>query len=189
MYISYEIRNFNIFRKSNSEKILLHSKSKSHNFKVLYIYEYIIYINNFSSDNGDFWDMGGGSNDLQRMLNEFDLKDWFDLKNDILNWNRLEREILIESVAFGFDGMFSPSLDKKMIANAGDFLIDMFLVWDDIDNRTEIVEKGFFIKMSQTKRKSDLVFIKEWMLKNGYEKELWRNRIEPFEQAIEQASR
>ena len=183
------MQNFNIFRKSNSEKILLHSKSKSHNLKVLYIYEYIIYINNFSSDNGDFWDMGGGSNDLQRMLNEFDLKDWFDLKNDILNWNRLEREILIESVAFGFDGMFSPSLDKKMIANAGDFLIDMFLVWDDIDNRTDIVEKGFFIKMSQSKRKSDLVFIKEWMLKNGYEQELWRNRIEPFEQAIEQASR
>lgn len=181
MYISSERQDFNIFRKSNSEKILLHSKSKSSNLKVLYIYEFIIYIGNFSSDNGDFWTMGGGSNEVQNLLNDFTREDWNDLKKDFSNWESIDKEILIEAIPFGFDKMFHPSLNSEQIPNAGDFILDVFAESNDIDLKMEISYYCFFINMSNSTQIEKLKRAKKWLNENGFNKKEWmESKISPI---------
>ena len=113
------------------------------------------------------------------------------LKDDIINWNEDDRDILIESVAFGFDKMFTPYLRNEMVSRAGKFLLDLFML--NIGDRNEIAYYSFFIAQSDLNNLRDLETLKDWLKTNGYESEIWmKSEISPLksiEEAIRKASR
>lgn len=192
MYISFEVQNFNNFRKKYPKKILSKSKSECRNTKIKYMYEYILYIYYFSLDNGDFWYLGGGNNDIQLLINEFNAEDWNELKKDLINWESFHRDILIDAIPFGFDKMFSPSLNKDQIPFAGNFLLDLFDSYEEIELRSEISYFSFFINMSNSNQILKLENMKKWMLENGYDNDDWNkspiNPIGNINEAIKKAS-
>ena len=163
--------------------------SKSKNRKIIVIYKYITETKFYDSD---FWALGGGSREIQTRLNNFTTyDDWEDLKQDILNWKEDDRDILINSVAFGFDKMFSPYLNEDMISSAGKFLLDLFIL--DIGDRHEISYFSFFIAQSELNNIEDLKTMRDWLKANGYENEIWiKSEINPIGNilnAIEKACR
>ena len=166
----------------------VHSKTKSQNSKVLGVYDYLLKNEYIDSD---YWSLGGGSQEIQNKLNSFSDKDWEDLKDDIINWNENDRDILIESVAFGFDKMFTPYLRNEMVSRAGKFLLDLFML--NIGDRNEIAYYSFFIAQSDLNNLRDLETLKDWLKTNGYESEIWmKSEISPLksiEVAIRKASR
>lgn len=159
------------------------------NQKVNSVHEYIL--KNELKDS-DFWSIGGGNNEIQSILNTFDKEDWDELKNEVQKWKGENISLVIESVAFGFDGMFTPSLDKKSILNATEFLLDMFISIEDLDHRSEISYFSFFINQSNSKQINKLSFIENWMMENGFEEEIWiKSKVNPIgnvREAIEKAS-
>lgn len=166
----------------------VHSKTKSQNPKVLEVYDYLLKNEYIDSDH---WSFGGGSQDIQNELNSFSDRDWEDLKEDIINWNEDDRDILIRSVAFGFDKMFTPCLRNEMVSRAGKFLLDLFML--NIGDRNEIAYYSFFIAQSDLNNLRDLETLKDWLKTNGYESEIWmKSEISPLksiEEAIRKASR
>lgn len=165
----------------------VHSKTKSQNPRVLGVYDYLLkneYID------GDYWSMGGGSQEIQNQLNSYSDKDWEDLKEDIINWNENDRDVLIESVAFGFVNMFTPYLRNEMVSRAGKFLLDLFML--NIGDRNEIAYYSFFIAQSDLNNLRDLETLKDWLKTNGYESEIWMeseiNPLKSIEEAIRKAS-
>lgn len=166
----------------------VHSKTKSQNSRVLGVYDCLLKNEN---EDSDYWYMGGGSQEIQNKLNSFSDKDWEDLKQDIINWNEDDRYLLIESVAFGFDKMFTPHLKNEMVSRAGKFLLDLFIL--NIGDRNEIVYYSFFIAQSDLNNLQDLETLKDWLKTNGYESEIWMkseiNPLKSIEEAIRKASR
>jgi len=166
----------------------LHSKTKSQNPRVLSVYDCLLKNEYIDSD---YWSMGGGSNEIQNRLNSFSDKDWDDLKQDIVNWSEDDRDILIESVGFGFDKMFTPYLKNEMISRAGKFLLDLFIL--NIGDRNEIAYFTFFIAKSELNALQDLETLRNWLKTNGYDTENWQkleiNPLKNVEEAIEKASR
>mgnify|MGYP000859784049 CR=1 FL=1 len=162
---------------------------KIKNQKVNSIYAFIF--KNELKDS-DFWSIGRGSNEIQNILNTFAEEDWDELKNGVPKWESENISIVIESVAFGFDGMFTPSLDKKSVLNAANFLLDMFISQEDLDYRNEISYFSFFINQSNSKQIEKLKLIESWMMKNGYEEEVWiKSNVDPIgniRKAIKKAS-
>lgn len=134
---------------------------KSDNPNISYVYDYIL--KNKNSD-GDFWSLGGGSVEIQYRLNDFKKEDWEDLKNEILNWNERERYILLNSITYGFDDWGYPELDDKVITDAGNFYLDMFILIDDVDKKSDIAFNGFFINKSGTKDIEKLKIVRDWIL-------------------------
>ncbi|WP_166926286.1 hypothetical protein [Flavobacterium poyangense] len=163
---------------------------QSENHKVKSIYNFIL--KNESVDS-DYWSLGGGSNGIQNILNTFLDEDWNDFKIEIIKWNSDYVDTVIQSIAFGFDGMFTPSLDKKSISNAGNFLLDIFISLSDINHKFDISYFSFFINKSNSNQIEKLKFMKNWMIDNGFTKENWLkskvNPIENIEEAINKASR
>lgn len=166
----------------------VHSKTKSQNPKVLSIYDYLL---KNEYEDGDYWSLGGGSQEIQNRLNDFSDKDWKNLKQDIVNWSEDDRDILIESIAFGFDKMFTPCLKNEMISKAGKFLLDLFIL--SIGDRNEIAYFTFFIAKSELNTLQDLETLQNWLMTNGFDNENWQqSEIAPLknvEDAIKKASR
>ncbi|WP_229746975.1 hypothetical protein, partial [Dokdonia pacifica] len=162
--------------------------SKSENKKIISIFKYITETKIYDSD---FWALGGGSQEVQTRLNNFTTYDWEDLKQDLLNWKEDDRNILINSVAFGFDKIFSPYLNEEMVSSAGKFLLDLFIL--DIGDRHEISYFAFFIMQSELNSIEDLKTMRDWLKVNGYENANWiKSEINPIgniQKAIEKASR
>lgn len=168
----------------------IHSKTQSKNQNVLSVYDYIL---KHEYDDSDFWSLGGGSQKIQNMLNFFEIKDWKELKRDIFNWEENHRNIVLDSVAFGFDETFTPYLKEEIIPEAGNFLLDIFLLVDDIDVRYDIAYFSNFINRSYTQQIEKLIFMRNWMLENGFNSNEWLkssiNPLKNIEEAIEKASR
>ncbi|MCF6142482.1 hypothetical protein L1S34_14395 [Flavobacterium sp. K77] len=166
----------------------VHSKTKSQNSRVLGVYDYLL---KNEYEDSDYWSLGGGSQEIQNKLNSFSDKDWEDLKQDVINWNEDDIDVLIESVAYGFDKMFIPYLKNEMVSRAGKFLLDLFIL--NIGDRNEIVYYSFFIAQSDLNNLKDLETLKEWLKTNGYESEIWMkseiNPLKSIEEAIKKASR
>lgn len=166
----------------------VHSKTKSQNPRVLDVYD--ILLKNEYRDS-DYWALGGGSQEIQNKLNTFSDKDWEDLKQDIINWSEDDRDILIESVAFGFDKMFIPYLKNEIISRAGKFLLDLFIL--NIGDRNEIAYFSFFIAQSDLNSLRDLETLRKWLEASGYENENWQkseiNPLKNVQEAIKKASR
>lgn len=160
------------------------------NYKVTSIYNFI-QKNEFKDS--DYWSMGGGSNGIQNILNTFLDEDWNGFKTEIINWDNDYVKIVIESIAFGFDGMFTPSLAEKSISNAGNFLLDIFISLNDINHRLDISYFSFFINKSNSNQIEKLKFMVNWMIENGFTEDNWLkskvNPIENIEEAINKASR
>lgn len=166
----------------------VHSKTKSQNPQILDVYD--ILLKNEYTDS-DYWALGGGSQEIQNKLNSFSDKDWEDLKQDIINWSEDDRDILIESVAFGFDKMFTPYLKNEMISRAGKFLLDLFIL--NVGCRYEIAYFSFFIAQSDLNSLKDLETLRTWLRASGYESENWQkseeiNPLKNIEEAIKKAS-
>jgi hypothetical protein len=163
---------------------------QNENHKVKSIYNFIL---KNESEDSDFWSMGGGSNGIQNTLNTFLDDDWNDFKIEIIKWNSDYVNIVIESIAFGFDGMFTPSLNEKSISNAGNFLLDIFVLLNDINHRLDISYFSFFINKSNSNQIEKLKFMENWMIENGFTEENWlkakMNQIENIKEAINKASR
>ena len=159
------------------------------NQKVKSVHEYI---SKNELEDSDFWVLGGGSNHIQNILNTFAKEDWNELKNEVPKWKGEKINLVIESVAFGFDGMFTPRLHKKSVLNAAEFLLDMFISIEDFDHRSDISYFSFFINQSNSKEIKKLSFIENWMMENGFEKEIWiKSKVNPIgniREAIEKAS-
>lgn len=168
----------------------IHSKTQSKNPNVLSVYDYIL---KHEYDDSDFWPLGGGSQEIQNRLNYFETKDWEELKKDIFNWEEDHRNTVLESIAFGFDGMFTPYLKDDVIPEAGNFLLDIFSLVDDIEVRYDIAYFSNFINRSNTQQIEKLIFMKNWMLENGFNNSEWLkssiNPLKNIEEAIEKASR
>lgn len=168
----------------------IHSKTQSKNPNVLSVYNYML---KHEYDDSDFWSLGGGSQEIQNRLNNFKIKDWEDLKKDIFNWEEDQKNTVLESIAFGFDGMFTPYLKEEVIPEAGNFLLDIFSLIDDIDIRYDIAYSSNFINRSNTKQIEKLIFMRNWMLENGFDSKEWIessiNPLKNIEEAIEKASR
>lgn len=167
----------------------IHSKTQSKNPNVLSVYDYIL---KHEYDDSDFWPLGGGSQEIQNRLNYFETKDWEELKKDIFNWEEDHRNTVLESIAFGFDGMFTPYLKDDVIPEAGNFLLDIFSLVDDIEVRYDIAYFSNFINRSNTQQIEKLIFMKNWMLENGFNNSEWLkssiNPLKNIEEAIEKAS-
>ncbi len=174
-YISSNIQKYSGFLKKEAKRFIEFSKSKTKNQKVTFLYEYIIFINEIKSHNGDFWSMGGGSNDIQGLLNEFESKDWEDLTMDTLNWDVDDTLLLIESVGFGFDGAFTPSLNENKLGDAGDFYLNLFTNTSDIEIQTEIIYYSFLINKSGSNQLSKLLIMKNWLIQYKYDSDIWIN--------------
>jgi hypothetical protein len=163
---------------------------QNENHKIKSIYNLILK-NEF--EDSDYWSMGGGSNEIQNILNTFLDEDWNDFKIEIIKWNIDYVDIVIQSIAFGFDGMFTPSLSEKSISNAGNFLLDIFISLNDINHRLDISYFSFFINKSNSNQIEKLKFMENWMIENGFTEENWLkskvNPIENIEEAINKASR
>ena len=148
------------------------------------------YIMDNISRDSDFWSIGGGNQEIQKRLNDFSPNNWKSLKKDISEWNNDEIDLLIDAIAFGFDGMFTPFLNKEIISEAGKFLLDLFIL--NIGHRDEIAYFSFFIAQSQLTDIKDLNVMKDWLRKNGYGNENWlQSEINPIgniEMAIKNAS-
>lgn len=168
----------------------IHSKTQSKNQNVLSVYYYIL---KHEYDDSDFWSLGAGSQEIQNKLNCFKIKDWEELKRDIFNWEEDHRNIVLNSVAFGFDETFTPYLNEEVIPEAGNFLLDIFLLVDDIDLRNDIAYFSNFINRSNTQQIKKLIFMRNWMLENGFNSNEWLkssiNPLKNIEEAIEKASR
>ena len=168
----------------------IHSKTQSKNPNILSVYDYIL---KHEYDDSDFWSIGGGSQEIQNRFNNFKIKDWGDLKSDIFNWKEDQKNTVLESIAFGFDGMFTPYLKEEVIPEAGNFLLDIFSLIDDIDIRYDIAYSSNFINRSNTKQIEKLIFMRNWMLENGFDSKEWIessiNPLRNIEEAIEKASR
>ncbi|OUL60387.1 hypothetical protein [Flavobacterium sp. AJR] len=166
----------------------VHSKTKSQNCRVLGVYDYLLKNEYVDSD---YWSWGGGSHEIQNKLNSFSEKDWEDLKEDIINWNEDDRDILIKSVAFGFDKMLTPYIKNEIVSRAGKFLLDLFML--NIGDRNEIAYCSFFIAQSDLNNLRDLETLKDWLIANGYDSEIWMkseiNALKSIEEAITKASR
>ncbi|PZO26528.1 MAG: hypothetical protein DCF13_13715 [Flavobacteriaceae bacterium] len=153
-------------------------------------------INQFISKNllydSDFWTLGNGSIEIQNILNTFKKEDWNKLGKEVPKWKNENISLVIESVAFGFDGMFEPSLDKKSILNAAEFLLDIFISIDDFEHRNEISYFSFFINQSNSREIKKLSFMENWMMENGYEEDIWiKSKVNPIgniREAIKKAS-
>ena len=134
-------------------------------------------------DDSDFWSLGAGSQEIQNKLNCFKIKDW---EED-------HRNIVLNSVAFGFDETFTPYLNEEVIPEAGNFLLDIFLLVDDIDLRNDIAYFSNFINRSNTQQIKKLIFMRNWMLENEFNSNEWLkssiNPLKNIEEAIEKASR
>ena len=159
------------------------------NQKVNSVHEYI---SKYELEDSDFWPLGGGNREIQNILNTFAEEDWEELKKEVPKWKGENISLVIESVAFGFDGMFTPSLDKKSILNAAEFLLDMFISIEDLDHRGEISYFSFFINQSNSREINKLNFMENWMIENGFEEDIWlKSKVNPIgniREAIEKAS-
>lgn len=137
------------------------------------------YINENIHRDSDFWSLGGGSQEIQKRFNSFSTHDWESLKREIPKWNSEEIDLIVDSVAFGFDGAFTPFLNPEMISEAGKFLLDLFI--SNIGDRNEIVYFSFFIAKSPLTNRKDLKVMRDWLYKNGYDNEAWRkSKINPL---------
>ncbi|MDX6189724.1 hypothetical protein SGQ83_10205 [Flavobacterium sp. Fl-318] len=153
------------------------------NHKIKSIYNYIL---DHNSEDSDFWSMGGGSNEIQKKLNTFLDEDWSNLKTEIVKWDNDYIDIILVSITFGFDGMFVPCLHERLIPNAGNFLLDMFIFLDNFDQKYEIAFNSFFINTSNSNKISELKLMKNWMIENGFNKKEWLNlNINPLKNIIE----
>ncbi|KMQ69030.1 hypothetical protein ACM39_07085 [Chryseobacterium sp. FH2] len=165
------------------------SKTKSNNLKVFSIYDYLL--KNEYRDS-DFWSLGGGNDEIQCILNNFNDSDWKDLKEDLLNWSNDHQTAIVNAVPFGFDRIFASTLQERMISQAGNFLLDVFVLLDDTDIRLDISYHSFFINMGNTQQVEKLKFVKDWMLKNGFDYQSWKqstiNPITNIEEAINKAN-
>lgn len=148
----------------------VHSTTKSKNPKVLFVYELLL---QHEYDDSDYWPLGGGSHEIQNRLNRFGDEDWEDLKQDLVLWSADDRDIFIESLAFGFDNLDTPCLKKELVPRAGKFLLDLFVL--NIGERNEIAYFSFFIAQSDLTNIEDLEFLKSWLLANNYQSEHWIN--------------
>lgn len=166
----------------------VHSKTKSQNSRVLGVYDYLLKNEYIDSD---YWSIGGGSQEIQNKLNSFSDKDWEDLKEDIINWSEDDRDVLIKSVGFGFDNMFTPYLRNEMVSRAGKFLLDLFML--NIGDRNEIAYYSFFIAQSDLNNLRDLETLKDWLISDDYDSEIWMkseiNPLKSIEEAIKKAGR
>lgn len=156
------------------ENYKINSKTKSSNLNILSVYDYLL--KNEYVD-GDLWSMGGGNEAIQSILNYFNDNDWNELKKDFLNWTEYQQAVIINAIPHGFDNWFSPSSQEKTIHQAGNFLLDIFVLLDEFEMRLDISYNSFFINMSNTQQIEKLEFMKEWMLKNGFDNESWKQSI------------
>lgn len=167
----------------------IYSKTKSSNSRVLSLYDFIL---KHQYEDSDHWHTGG-SNEIQSFLNSFTKGDWNDLKKDITHWTIDHQLIVVNSIAFGFDGMFDIALQKDIIPDASDFLTSLFNILEDEEIREEIAYFAFFVNIGNPKPIETLLKIKAWMLQRGYNNELWLNsKTNPLghiEDAIKKASR
>lgn len=160
---------------------------QNENHKVKSIYNFI-QKNEFKDS--DYWSMGGGSNGIQNILNTFLDEDWNDFKMEIINWDNDYVNIVIESIAFGFDGMFTQSLYEKLISNAGNFLLDIFISLNNINHRLDISYFSFFIIKSSSNQIEKLKFMKNWMIENGFSEENWlKSKLNPIENIQESVNK
>lgn len=153
-----------IYEKWN-DNYLIYSKSKTENSNILSIYYYILKNKNVD---GDFWYMGGGNNYIQEELNELTNKDWKDLKEDILNWSEFDQYIIIQSIPHGFYDSFFPSLTKKTIENAANFLLELFQITENYETKHDIACDSYFINTSNIKEVKKLEYLRNWMIENGF---------------------
>jgi len=142
---------------------------KNENHKIQSIYNFIIK-NEF--EDSDFWSLGCGSNEIQNIANTFFDEDWHEFKREIIKWNDEHIRIVIESIPFGFNGMFTPSLSEKSISNAGEFLLDIFILLNDMDHRLDISYYSFFINKSNSNQIDKLKFMENWMIENGFTEDI-----------------
>ncbi len=152
----------------------INSKTKSNNLNILSVYDYLL--KNEYVD-GDFWSLGGGNEEVQRILNYFNDSDWNDLKKDFLNWTEYQQIVIINAIPHGFDNMFPSGLKGKTFHQEANFLLDIFILLDDFEIRSEISYNSFFINMSNTQQIEKLEFMKDWMLKNGFDNESWKQSV------------
>ncbi|MBO6185705.1 MAG: hypothetical protein J6O88_13635 [Chryseobacterium sp.] len=156
------------------ENYKINSKTKSSNLNILSVYDYLL--KNEYVD-GDLWSMGGGNEEIQSILNYFNDNDWNELKIDFLNWTEYQQLVIINAIPHGFDNTFPPSSQEKITHQSGNFLLDIFVLLDDFEIRSEISYNSFFINRSNTQQIEKLEFMKEWMVKNGFDNESWKQSI------------
>lgn len=150
----------------------IHSKTKSKNFKILSIHNLIL---KEEYTDSDYWSLGGGSEQIQNILNNFTENDWEELKTDILHWTEDQRNIVLESIGYGFDSTFTRSLNRNMISYGGNFLLDMFCIIENVDMRLDIAYFSLFINKSNTSQIDKLKLMRNWMSANGFNNPEWIN--------------
>ncbi|MGH1383644.1 hypothetical protein [Kordia sp.] len=190
---SSDIQEYNEYLINNSKKIAEFSTSKTENTKVNYLYGYIIFKNDITLHDGDFWDLGGGNHDIQTIVNNFKDTDWNDLISDINYWQFDYLHIIIEAIGFGFDGAFSVFLDESQVQNAAHFYLSLFINCTDIDIRNSISYFSFLINKSDTNSLKKLSTMRNWLLDNKYDSEIWMNSkfspLRNIEEAISKATK
>ena len=160
-----------IQKQQQEEKYKINSKTKSKNCDVLLVYNYLLKNKNVD---GDFWHFVG-YREVQERLNDFSREDWDELKNDILNWDKFDKFILLNSITNDFYDSSESFFSENVFENAGNFLLDMFCLIDDFELRDEITYYSSFINMSKSKQIEKLEFMKNWILNNGYNTDEWIN--------------
>ena len=106
-------KDFDLFK----QKYIKNCKTKSLNESILKLYAYILENENFDSD---FWVIGGGNDDVVKILeHNFSKNAWLELQVDIQYWTLDQIEILAECVQTGtgnYDGdEMLCSLNKRKI--------------------------------------------------------------------------
>jgi hypothetical protein len=95
------VKDFDLFK----QKYIKNCKTQSLNESVLKLYSYILENENCDSD---FWDIGGGNDNVVRILeHNFSENAWKELQIDIQYWTSYQLEILAESIETGtgkYDG-------------------------------------------------------------------------------------
>lgn len=88
--------------------------TKSTNFAVLSIYEYILKHENYDTD---YWWLDIGPTDITRLLYQnFTASDWEDLREDLVNWTGFQLEIFSYSILNG-NSIISAEKENSLIVH------------------------------------------------------------------------